>query len=243
MAITGTDSKGNQRQFWIQSYVPVSAINGDTRIFYVGMSMPGVTHQMTYGVNGDYLCSPSDATFTAAKDFIWSSTNTAFANIDKNTGLITFTTEGTVSETEAIIKANSRVGGPSFNVRTFRNVLWRAICTYSSSKSTGSIQKNYTYAKVKYVNTFTMDKGSMCNLKFTSQESSKFGSINFQDADYAITSSDTSVAAVKATNSFTGNNGNYVSIQGQKAGTSTVVVSLIDENRYNFKMTFQVTVK
>ena len=243
VAITGTDSKGNKRQFWIQSYVPVSAINGDTRIFYVGMSMSGVTHQMTYGVNGDYLCSPGDATFTAAKDFIWSSTNTAFANIDKNTGLITFTTEG-VGETEAIIKANARVGGPSFNVRTFRNVKWRAICPYSTSKSTGSIQKDDQFMSVFPVsNSITLDKGSFCNLKFASQESSKFGSINFQDADYAITSSDTSVAAVKATNSFTGNNGNYVSIQGQKAGTSTVVVSLIDENRYNFKMTFQVTVK
>ena len=243
VAITGTDSKGNQRQFWIQSYVPVSAINGDTRIFYVGMSMSGVTHQMTYGVNGDYLCSPGDATFTAAKDFIWSSTNTAFANIDKNTGLITFTTEG-VGETEAIIKANARVGGPSFNVRTFRNVKWRAICPYSSSKSTGSIQKDDQFMSVFPVsNSITLDKGSFCNLKFASQESSKFGSINFQDADYAITSSDTSVAAVKATNSFTGNNGNYVSIQGQKAGTSTVVVSLIDENRYNFKMSFKITVK
>ncbi len=242
VAITGTDSKGNQRQFWIQSYVPVSAINGDTRIFYVGMSMSGVTHQMTYGVNGDYLCSPSDATFTAAKDFIWSSTNTHLASIDQNTGLITFTTEG-VGETEAIIMANARVGGPSFNVRTFRNVRWMAICPYSTSKSSGSIQKDDQFLSVKYANSITLDKGSFCNLKFASQESSKFGSINFQDADYAITSSDTSVAAVKATNSFTGNNGNYVSIQGQKAGTSTVVVSLIDENRYNFKMTFQVTVK
>ena len=242
MAITGTDSKGNQRQFWIQSYVPVSAINGDTRIFYVGQSMSGVTHQMTYGVNGDYLCSPGDATFTAAKDFIWSSTNAAFANIDKNTGLITFTTEG-VGETEAIIKANDRFGGPSFNVRTFRNVLWRAICPYSSSKSTGSIQKDDQFTSVKYTNSFTMDKGSMCNLKFDSQGSSKFGSINFQDADYAITSSDTSVAEVKATNSLTGKNGNYVSITGLKAGTSTVVVSLIDENRYNFKMSFKITVK
>ena len=242
VAITGTDSKGNQRQFWIQSYVPVSAINGDTRIFYVGMSMSGVTHQMTYGVNGDYLCSPSDATFTAAKDFIWSSTNTHLASIDQDTGLITFTTEG-VGETEAIIMANARVGGPSFNVRTFRNVRWMAICPYSTSKSSGSIQKDDQFLSVKYANSITLDKGSFCNLKFASQESSKFGSINFQDADYAITSSDTSVAAVKATNSFTGNNGNYVSIQGQKAGTSTVVVSLIDENRYNFKMTFQVTVK
>ena len=88
-----------------------------------------------------------------------------------------------------------------------------------------------------------MDKGSMCNLKFASQEFSKFGSINFQDADYAITSSDTSVAEVKATNTLTGKNGNYVSITGLKAGTSTVVVSLIDENRYNFKMSFKITVK
>ena len=241
MAITGTDSKGNKRQFWIQSYVPVSAINGDTRIFYVGMSMSGVTHQMTYGVNGDYLCSPGDATFTAAKDFIWSSTNTDFANIDKNTGLITFTTEG-VGETEAIIKANDRFGGSSFNVRTFRTVLWRAICPYSSSKSTGSIQKDDQFTSV-LSNSITLDKDSYCNLKFASQAVSKFGSINFQDVDYTITSSNTAVAGVVAVNSFTENNGNYVQIKGLKAGTSTVVISLIDENRYNFKMTFQVTVK
>ena len=241
VAITGTDSKGNQRQFWIQSYVPVSAINGDTRIFYVGQSMSGVTHQMTYGVNGDYLCSPGDATFTAAKDFIWSSTNTAFANIDKNTGLITFTTEG-VGETEAIIKAHDKFGGSDFNVRTFRNVKWRAICPYSSSKSTGSIQKDDQFTSV-LSNSITLDKDSYCNLKFASQAVSKFGSINFQDVDYTITSSNTAVAGVVAVNSFTENNGNYVQIKGLKAGTSTVVISLIDENRYNFKMTFQVTVK
>ena len=242
VAITGTDSKGNQRQFWIQSYVPVSAINGDTRIFYVGQSMSGVTHQMTYGVNGDYLCSPGDATFTAAKDFIWSSTNAAFANIDKNTGLITFTTEG-VGETEAIIKANARVGGPSFNVRTFRNVKFRTVCGNTDSKGSGTIQRGDVFSSVSVVNSFTIDKGAQCTLYFRSADGSKFGSINFEDANYTVTNSDSSVVTASANNAFTESNGNYVRITALKAGTTTVKISLIDENRYNFVMSFKITVK
>lgn len=232
-AITGTDSNGGTRQCWVRSYVPVSSINGSIVPFYIGCaSSYSFTHQMQYGVNGDYLVSPSNATFKTPSDFTWKSSNESFATVNSS-GVVTI--KGNGSQGEFIIKATPSPNGNNVaeaNVRTFKYVIWEAYCY---NQKDGGLTAGSTFALVPpMVNRVTVKKGSMSYLYFRT----KNGSISFRDANYSITSTKTNICNVNAYN--TGTN-NYVWISGSNVGTSDIQISIKDDNHY-FVMNFEVTV-
>ena len=232
-AITGTDSNGGTRQCWVQSYVPVSSINGTTVPFYIGCaSSYSFTHQMQYGLNGDYLISPSNATYKSPSDLNWTSSNQSFATVNSS-GVVTI--KGNGSQGEFIIKATPSPNGNNVaetNVRTFKYVFWEAYCY---NQKDGGLTQGSTFASVPpMTNRVTVKKGSMSYLYFRTQN----GVISFRDANYSITSTKTNICKVNAYNTGTSN---YVWISGSDVGTSDIQISIKDDNHY-FVMNFEVTV-
>ena len=234
--IIGTDSYGNTRSCWVQVYVPVTAIKGNSTPFYIGMGMSNFTHQMTYGSQADYTVTPSNATYTSPDHFNWSSSDESVATVGQQTGLVSFGTAPS-SEKSAILKAIPSPNGKNVattNVRTFQYVFWETYC-YSSQD--GGITSGKSFNGT-YSNNVTVKKGSMSYLYIRSRTDSSSGQINFRNATYSITSSNTSVCKVSAYNPGTNN---YVWISGSSTGTSNVVISINDGGHY-FRMPFTVTV-
>ena len=234
--IIGTDSYGNTRSCWVQVYVPVTAIKGNSTPFYIGMGMSNFTHQMTYGSQADYTVTPSNATYTSPDHFRWSSSDESVATVGQQTGLVSFGTAPS-SEKSAILKAIPSPNGKNVattNVRTFQYVYWETYC-YSSQDGGITSGKSFTGTSS---NNVTVKKGSMSYLYIRSRTDSSSGQINFRNATYSITSSNTSVCKVNAYNPGTNN---YVWISGSSTGTSNVVISINDGGHY-FRMPFTVTV-
>ena len=235
--IIGTDSNGNTRSCWIQVYVPVTAIKGNTTPFYIGCnSNVSFTHQMAYGSSYDYTCTPSNATFTGPGNMRWTSSNTSLATVGNENGSVSVKGSGT--ETSFIIKARPHPNGANLadtNVRTFNYVYWR---TYVFDQKDGGLAVGNSYTTVSAANNVTVKKGSMTYLYFRTQTNSSVGDISFRSATYSITTSNSSVIDMSAYNP--GSN-NYVWFKGKGTGTAEVVISAKDKNHY-FEMKFNVTV-
>lgn len=236
--IVATDSNGNTRSWWVQVYVAVTAINGTSKPFYIGSNTSlNFTHQMKYGTNYDYTCTPSNATYAAPDYMIWSSSNASMATVGSSTGLVTV--KGIGVEGSFTIKARPSRNGANVsdsNVRTFKYVLWEARSLYQSNG--GVTVGNAFRAVPPSSNNVTVKKGSMTHMRFATQNASSSGSIAFTSAKYSITSSNSNVT-VNAYNPD--DSSHYVWFSGSKTGTADITISAKDDNHY-FEMKFKVTV-
>ena len=215
--IKATDSNGNTRSWWAQCYVPVTAITGTTKPFYIGCaSAASFTYQMAYGSNRDYTLSPSNATFTSPDYIYWESSNTSLATVNRETGKVSV--KGSGGEASFVIKGYPHPNVNSVattNIRTFKYVLWQAYCF---NQKDGGITAGSGYGiPMPSTNNVTVKKGSISYLYFRTASNSSSGSINFTSAN------------------------NYVWFSGRNTGTAEVVMSAKDNNHY-FEIKFKVTV-
>ena len=61
------------------------------------------------------------------------------------------------------------------------------------------------------------------------------------DANYQVTSSNSSIVTAGAVNDFTSSNGNYVTLMPKATGKATITMKIVDVDHY-FVMTFTVQV-
>ena len=240
--ITGVDSNGAERSTWIQVYNAVTGITANSKPYLVGYHQSDVTKQMTYGT--DYTLSPSNASYTSADNFLWQSGDTSKAEVGYNTGLVTIHSSsftGPVDITAVPNPDGKKVGYKK--VRTVKVVTWKGYSTASWSTSSGTLQgSDGTKEKegiYHFVNNTTvkLDKDQRANIKFYNiLDKTPIG-----DANYQVTSSNSSIVTAGAVNDFTSSNGNYVTLMPKATGKATITMKIVDVDHY-FVMTFTVQV-
>ncbi len=240
--ITGVDSNGAERSTWIQVYNAVTGITANSKPYLVGYHQSDVTKQMTYGT--DYTLSPSNASYTSADNFLWKSGDTSKAEVGYNTGLVTIHSSsftGPVDITASPNPDGKKVGYKK--VRTVKVVTWKGYSTASWSTSSGTLQgSDGTKEKegiYHFVNNTTvkLDKDQRANIKFYNiLDKTPIG-----DANYQVTSSNSSIVTAGAVNEFTSSNGNYVTLMPKATGKATITMKIVDVDHY-FVMTFTVQV-
>ena len=240
--ITGVDSNGAERSTWIQVYNAVTGITANSKPYLVGYHQSDVTKQMTYGT--DYTLSPSNASYTSADNFLWQSGDTSKAEVGYNTGLVTIHSSsftGPVDITASPNPDGKKVGYKK--VRTVKVVTWKGYSTASWSTSSGTLQgSDGTKEKegiYHFVNNTTvkLDKDQRANIKFYNiLDKTPIG-----DANYQVTSSNSSIVTAGAVNDFTSSNGNYVTLMPKATGKATITMKIVDVDHY-FVMTFTVQV-
>ncbi|MBQ2162611.1 MAG: Ig-like domain-containing protein, partial [Bacteroidales bacterium] len=240
--ITGVDSNGAERSTWIQVYNAVTGITANSKPYLVGYHQSDVTKQMTYGT--DYTLSPSNASYTSADNFLWQSGDTSKAEVGYNTGLVTIHSSsftGPVDITASPNPDGKKVGYKK--VRTVKVVSWKGYSTASWSTSSGTLQgSDGTKEKegiYHFVNNTTvkLDKDQRANIKFYNiLDKTPIG-----DANYQVTSSNSSIVTAGAVNEFTSSNGNYVTLMPKATGKATITMKIVDVDHY-FVMTFTVQV-
>ena len=240
--ITGVDSNGAERSTWIQVYNAVTGITANSKPYLVGYHQSDVTKQMTYGT--DYTLSPSNASYTSADNFLWQSGDTSKAEVGYNTGLVTIHSSSFTGPVDITAKPNpdgKKVGYKK--VRTVKVVTWKGYSTASWSTSSGTLQgSDGTKEKegiYHFVNNTTvkLDKDQRANIKFYNiLDKTPIG-----DANYQVTSSNSSIVTAGAVNDFTSSNGNYVTLMPKATGKATITMKIVDVDHY-FVMTFTVQV-
>ncbi len=240
--ITGVDSNGAERSTWIQVYNAVTGITANSKPYLVGYHQSDVTKQMTYGT--DYTLSPSNASYTSADNFLWQSGDTSKAEVGYNTGLVTIHSSSFTGPVDITAKPNpdgKKVGYKK--VRTVKVVSWKGYSTASWSTSSGTLQgSDGTKEKegiYHFVNNTTvkLDKDQRANIKFYNiLDKTPIG-----DANYQVTSSNSSIVTAGAVNDFTSSNGNYVTLMPKATGKATITMKIVDVDHY-FVMTFTVQV-
>ena len=229
VTLTATDSKGNKLTHTVIVYKPVTAISGkgDLRI--------GTNTDYQMALNQDYTVTPSDATYKAASNMVWKSSNTNYATVGERTGLVHVQNSGPATIS---VKPYYTFALNSYtDVRNLSVVWWTIKCRQSPDNTYFKSGDSYTSTSA-----LTLKSGCDYQVAFYDITHDDFLTKNY----YTYTNSNTSLLEVSVVNYAGGTTSNPIKVVriyavAGKTGTADFSMTYNSGSDY-FTRSFQIKV-